>query len=106
VLVGVLGGMLTRRARRRGWLSEDFAGPAILALAPLAYTCALLVDGNGFVAAFVGGLAFGATAGRGREKEVYYVEQTGGLASAVAWLIFGALAVPVIGDSLNWRVAV
>jgi NhaP-type Na+/H+ or K+/H+ antiporter len=106
VLVGVLGGMFTRQARRRGWLSEDFAGPAVLALALLAYACALLVDGNGFVAAFVGGLAFGATAGRGREKEVYYVKQTGGLASAVAWLIFGALAVPVINDSLNWRVVV
>ncbi len=106
VLVGVVGGMLTRRARRGGWLSEDFAGPAVLALALLAYTCALLVDGNGFVAAFVGGLAFGGTAGRGGEQEVYYVEQTGRLASAVAWLLFGALALPVIGEGLEWRVVV
>jgi NhaP-type Na+/H+ or K+/H+ antiporter len=106
VLVGVLGGMLTRQARRRGWLSEDFAGPAVLALALLAYTCSLLVDGNGFVASFVGGLAFGNTAGRGEEKEVYYVEQTGGLASAVAWLLFGALAIPVIGIPPKWRVVV
>jgi sodium/hydrogen antiporter len=106
VAIGVLGGMLTRQARRRGWLSEEFAGPAVLALALLAYASAILVDGNGFVAAFVGGIAFGATAGRGGEKEVYYVEQTGSLASALAWLIFGALAVPAIGDWLEWRVAV
>jgi NhaP-type Na+/H+ or K+/H+ antiporter len=104
VAVGVVGGVLTRQARRHGWLTEDFAGPAALALALLAYTCALLVDGNGFVAAFVGGLAFGGTAGRGGEKGVYYVEQTAGLASAFAWLIFGALALPVLDDWLDWQV--
>ena len=104
VAVGALGGLLSRRARRAGWLSEEFGGPAVLALALLAYAGALLVDGNGFVAAFVGGLAFGATAGRGGEKEVYYVEQTGGLASLLCWLFFGALAVPALRDQLDWRV--
>jgi sodium/hydrogen antiporter len=102
--VGGIGGTLIRRVRRRGWLSEELAGPAVLALALMAYTCAVLVDGNGFVAAFLGGLAFGATAGRGGPKEVYFVEQTGGLASMVSWLIFGALAVPAIGEWLGWRV--
>lgn len=91
VVVGGAGGALTRRARRHGWLSEELAGPAVLVLPLLAYTGAVLVDGNGFVAAFVGGLVFGSTAGRGGEKEVYFVEQTGELASMVSWLIFGAL---------------
>ena len=58
-----VGGMVTRLARERGWLSEELAGPAVLALALLAYTGALLVDGNGFVAAFVGGLVFGERRG-------------------------------------------
>jgi len=97
--VGGLGGAATRVARRRGWLSEELAGPAVLTLALLAYTGALLVEGNGFVAAFVGGLVFGGVAGRGGEKEVYFVEQSGALASMISWLIFGALVVPVIGDS-------
>ena len=78
---------------------RSLGGPAVLALALLAYTGALLVDGNGFVAAFVGGLLFGGVAGRGGEKEVYFVEQSGSMASMISWLIFGALAVPVIGDS-------
>jgi sodium/hydrogen antiporter len=102
--VGWVGGAVTRLARGRGWLSEELAGPAVLALALLSYTGALLVEGNGFVAAFVGGLVFGAVAGRGGEKEVYFVEQSGALSSMVSWLIFGALAVPVIGESLSWRV--
>jgi sodium/hydrogen antiporter len=101
-LIGGLGGALNQLAAARGWLSEELAGPAVLALALLAYTGALLVDGNGFVAAFVGGLVFGAVAGRGGDKEVYFVEQTGALASMICWLIFGALAVPVIGDSFSW----
>ncbi len=62
------------------------------------------VGANGFVAAFVGGIAFGATAGRGGERQVYYVEQTCGLASMVAWLLFGALAVPTLATSLSWPI--
>ena len=96
-VVGGLGGAVTRLARERGWLSEELAGPAVLALALLAYTGALAVDGNGFVAAFVGGLVFGNVAGPSGEKEVYFVEQSGDVASMVSWLVFGALAVPVIG---------
>ncbi|WP_167004048.1 cation:proton antiporter [Mumia sp. ZJ430] len=104
VVIGWLGGAVIKEARRRRWLSEELAGPAGLALALLAYTGALVVDGNGFVAAFVGGLVFGNVAGRGGDKEVYFVEQTGALASMICWLVFGALAVPMIGDHLSWSI--
>jgi sodium/hydrogen antiporter len=103
-VVGAVGGLMLRQARRRGWSSEEFAGPAVLALALLAYVLAVILGANGFVAAFVGGIAFGASAGRGGEKEVYYVEQTCGLASMIAWLLFGALAVPTLTTSLSWQV--
>ncbi len=101
VVVGGIGGVVTRLADRRGWLSEELAGPAVLTLALLSYLGALAIDGNGFVAAFVGGLLFGAVAGRNGEKEVYFVDQTGALASMVCWLVFGALVLPVIGSAWN-----
>jgi sodium/hydrogen antiporter len=104
VLVGAAGGVLIRHARRKRWLSEELSGPATLALALLAYTGTLLVDGNGFVAAFVGGLVFGNTAGPGGEKEAYFVEQSADLAAMISWLIFGALAVPAIGHWFEWPV--
>jgi NhaP-type Na+/H+ or K+/H+ antiporter len=63
-LVGLAGGWLLRQARRRGWAAEDFSGIAVLALALVAYATAVTANGNGFVAAFCGGLAFGAAAGR------------------------------------------
>jgi NhaP-type Na+/H+ or K+/H+ antiporter len=104
VALGALGGMLLRSAAQRGWGSEEFAGPSVLALALLAYLCATLVGANGFVAAFAAGIAFGAFAGRGEEREVYYVEQTCGLASMICWLLFGAIGVPTITESLSWRI--
>ena len=62
--VGAAGGLLLRQTRRRGWSSEEFAGPAVLALSLLAYLSAVLAGANGFVAAFVGGIAFTLCAGR------------------------------------------
>jgi sodium/hydrogen antiporter len=102
--LGALGGMLLRSAGQRGWGSEEFAGPSVLALALLAYLCATLIGANGFVAAFAAGSAFGAFAGRGEEREVYYVEQTCGLASMICWLLFGAVGVPTIAESWSWRI--
>ena len=93
-----------RIARLRGWVSEDFAGPGVLALALAAYAGTLWLDGNGFVAAFVAGLAFGNSAGRGGAREVFYVEQTAGLVSLLTWLLFGAVAVPIVFEQADWRV--
>jgi NhaP-type Na+/H+ or K+/H+ antiporter len=102
--LGALGGILLRSAGQRGWGSEEFAGPSVLALSLLAYLCATLIGANGFVAAFAAGIAFGAFAGRGEEREVYYVEQTCGLASMICWLLFGAMGVPTIAESWSWRI--
>ena len=102
IVVGVGGGRAMRAGRRRGWASDDFAGPAVLALALLAYCVTVWIDGNGFVAAFVGGLAFGNSAGRGGTKEVYYVEQTAGLVSVLTWLVFGVIGVPIVWEQASW----
>src|SRR3954447_14125071 len=52
ISVGTAGGAGMRAGRRRGWVDEAFAGPAVLALALLAYAGSVALDGNGFVAAF------------------------------------------------------
>jgi NhaP-type Na+/H+ or K+/H+ antiporter len=105
-VLGALGGALLRSAGRRGWSSDESAGPSILALALLAYLLALLVEANGFVAAFVAGSAFGAVTRQAGEKEVYYVEQTCGLASMICWLLFGAIGIPAIAADWSWRILV
>ena len=50
----------------------------------------------------MGGLVFGNVAGPSGEKEVYFVDQSGDVASMVSWLIFGALALPVMQDQWSW----
>jgi sodium/hydrogen antiporter len=99
--LGLAGGWLLQRARARGWASEELVGPAVLALALVAYSGALVVHGNGFVAAFCGGLAFGATAGRRGPAELVFLDQAGGLLSLLVWLAFGALAVPLAVERLD-----
>jgi NhaP-type Na+/H+ or K+/H+ antiporter len=106
VLVGVaaggVGGLLVNAARRRGWAADGFAGAAVLALAVCAYASAVAVHGNGFIAAFVGGLAFGTTGGRRGEPLVPFVEETGALVSLLVWLAFGAVALVPAMKALTW----
>lgn len=99
--VGFGGGWLLRWGRRQQWAAEDFVGVAVLALALVAYGTALLLHGNGFIAAFCGGLAFGAAAGPRGASEVVFLEQSSGLVSLLVWLAFGAIAVPLVIESFD-----
>jgi NhaP-type Na+/H+ or K+/H+ antiporter len=102
-VVGGAGGLVVNAARRRGWAAGGFAGSAVLALAICAYACALALHANGFVAAFAGGLGYGAFGGRRGERLVPYVEETGALVSLLVWLAFGAVAVVPAFESLTWQ---
>ena len=99
VAVGVIGGKLLVVARRLGWTSAISEQLVVLALSLLAYVGAVAIGGNGFVAAFVGGLLFGASASRMHEP-VEFTETVGLFASFFVWTVFGALFVgPVVtGD--------
>jgi sodium/hydrogen antiporter len=104
--VGGAGGFVVSAARNRGWAEGSFAGTAVLALAACAYACALALHGNGFIAAFVGGLAFGAFGGRRGERLVPFVEETGALVSLLVWLAFGAVEVVPALRALTWQIVV
>lgn len=93
VVVGGLGALLLRRAGAAGWVDGLYAQLATLALATLSFTVALAVGGNGFVAAFTGGLVFGALT-READHVVEYSEDTGQLLAAVSFFLFGNVLVP------------
>jgi len=97
--VGVLGGWLLGRERRTGWASDSFVPIAVLGLAVLAFTGARELDVNGFVAAFVGGLAFGAVnreAPERAERSMAFVALGGELLSLLLWFLFGAFLLAVL----------
>ena len=103
VAAGSAGGLLMNAARRRGWAAEGFAGSAVLGLAVCAYASAVALHGNGFIAAFVGGLAFGTTGGRRGEALVPFIEEAGALVSLLVWLAFGAVALAPAIKILTWQ---
>ncbi len=104
IIGGYLGGRLIREFAGRDWMDGAFRQLATLAVGVGSFALAEAVDGNGFVAAFVAGLAFGAAA-RDYCSGVYdFAEDQGQLLALLTFLFFGAtLAGPALGD-LTWRI--
>jgi sodium/hydrogen antiporter len=102
--VGAIGALLLLLGRRHGATTPQSEDIGVLALAVLAYVGAVSISANGFVAAFVGGLALGAFA-RGRLRERLEVSGAVGVVlTLMVWTIFGALlAAPVLADGVEWR---
>jgi NhaP-type Na+/H+ or K+/H+ antiporter len=104
--VGGAGGVVVSAARKRGWAADGFAGSAVLALAVCAYAGSVALHGNGFIAAFIGGIAFGTTGGRRGAPLVPFVEEAGALVSLLVWLAFGAVVVVPAVKDLTWQIMV
>ena len=94
VSVGYVGGLLIQRAVVRGWMSLSFERLSSIGLALFAYGFAELVGGNGFIAAFCGGLTFGSQYPKLCRSLLDFAETEGQLLTLLIFLTFGALFVP------------
>jgi NhaP-type Na+/H+ or K+/H+ antiporter len=103
--VGLVGGWLVSWASRRGWMTGSFRHLALLALAIIAWALADQIGGNGFIAAFVGGLAVGPTVESVGEQLIHFTEAEGQLLNLSVFFIFGVLVIGLF-QSLSWEVAV
>jgi sodium/hydrogen antiporter len=102
--VGLAGGWLVSLASRREWMTDSFQRLALLALAIIAWALADQIGGNGFIAAFVGGLLIGPTVERLGERVIRFTESEGQLFSLSVFFIFGVLVLGAI-QPLSWEVA-
>lgn len=101
---GVLGAAVINVAARRDWIARGGRRLAAFGLAVAAFTVALAVEGNGFISAFVAGLAFGAALDRSRtdlDQSAELPELGGELLGLVVWFLFGATLVPVAISALD-----
>ena len=105
--VGLGGGFLLTLSTSRGFASPTYRGLGVLALALLAYALSIELAGNGFISAFVAGLAFGTVIHGPAQQEatLEYDSQTGKLLSLIVWFLFGAVLATAL-DAVTWQTAV
>ncbi|MEU7817516.1 cation:proton antiporter [Pseudonocardia sp. NPDC049154] len=104
-VVGAAAARVLRWALDAGWTQSSALRIGVLVLPLLAYGAAVLVDGNGFVAAFVAGVFFEPEARRLPAGTLHLVEDVGTLLSLALWFIFGAIVNQTLaGGALTWQV--
>ena len=83
-------------------MSGSMEGIAALCIALSAYGLGEAIHGNGFIAAFISGLTFGAVL-KHKCKFLYeFAESEGQFFTLSTFLIFGAVAIPLIGNNFQW----
>ena len=93
---------LLKIAWRRQWLTEIWIQIPIVALAVACFATAQFIGGSGFIAAFSGGLLFGAIAKEYREDFLRAAEGTGDVMALITWVIFGAAVVGQYITDFRW----
>ncbi len=92
--IGAVLGKLVHYADGKEWISHSFRNLTCIGVAILTLFCAHLAGGNGFIAAFVGGLAFGSFCSRRAGSLTNFVEEEGQLFSLIIFFFFGAVLLP------------
>jgi NhaP-type Na+/H+ or K+/H+ antiporter len=101
-------GLITFGSRRR-WMVSGGRRLGTLAAALASFALAVALAGNGFIAAFVAGIAFGARLDRTVievDDAVELPELVGELLMLAVWFLFGAALVPLALDNLDVSIVV
>jgi NhaP-type Na+/H+ or K+/H+ antiporter len=101
--VGIVGAALLEWSRRRGWGSSQFRPLAVVGLAFFAYALTIEAGGNGFVAAFAGGMAFGSVTPGDKAPLLAFTDDTGELLSLLVWFLFGAAMIVPAFEHMIWQ---
>jgi NhaP-type Na+/H+ or K+/H+ antiporter len=104
VAIGLVSATLINLASRRLWVENGGRRIATLAAAVSSFALSVSLDGNGFIAAFVAGISFGAMLKR--DVTPVHVatelpELLGEVMGLVVWFTFGALLVPLALDHVD-----
>jgi sodium/hydrogen antiporter len=104
IALGLGSALLIALGSRRDWIIAGGRRLGALGAALSSFGLAVALDGNGFIAAFVAGMAFGA----GWRDDSVTVEEAGELPELlgevlafVVWFLFGAVLVPVAFNELS-----
>ena len=99
--VGAVAARVLNRALRAGWTQPSALRLGVLTLPLLAYAGAVVLGGNGFIAAFVAGVFFEPEARRLPADALHLVEDVGAVLSLALWFLFGAVLNDVVEARLD-----
>ena len=100
-VLGMSGGWLFALAMRHRLTSRATEQIGTLALALAIYFSSIALGGNGFIAAFVGGLFFSYVTRHRQHHAVEFTEAAGTLLSLFIWTIFGSVLVIPLFTAFN-----
>lgn len=102
LIIGVGLGRVIDWCLTRGWMDEAYEGAAVLAIPLTAYLSADLIGGNGFIAAFVAGAAFGAVVGERCSFLFEFMENEGRLLVLLTFFLFGGALIGEHLEHISW----
>jgi NhaP-type Na+/H+ or K+/H+ antiporter len=119
VVIGAALGWLMDRAHQAGWVTDQSARVAVLLAPLLTYTATVAIDGNGFVASFVCGIAFRYVHrllkarrihnGRAEARtdalntDLHLLEDVTGLLTMSMWFVVGIASVLIVYLGVSWQ---
>jgi NhaP-type Na+/H+ or K+/H+ antiporter len=101
IVAGVIAGYVLRSSQARGWIAEQWV-PVVPVLAAVgAFGIADARGGSGFIAAFVGGVAFGRIA-RIDAESAAFSEELGSVLNGVTLIVFGAAVLGAVWSQITF----
>jgi NhaP-type Na+/H+ or K+/H+ antiporter len=104
VVLGIVGGRLHHHLPRGG-ITRRYEGIYAVGFGLAAFGVADVSFGNGLIAAFVAGIAMGATEHEIPDAFVEFAENVSTISQVITFFIFGALIVATGYDGEIWRLA-
>jgi len=106
LLLTLAAAKLLKTALRRKWLTPTWIQIPVVALALSCFAVAQLLGGSGFIAAFSGGLLFGALAKTERDQFLLAAEGSGDTLALITWVIFGSAVVGQAVGHFSWLILI
>ena len=106
IAVGWLGAKAINAAIDHGYLTKEFCNIYLLSLAFIAYLTADLIGGNGFIAAFVAGVATGNTLKHVNEEIYEFAESEGQLLNLIIFFMFGVALLPQVWSHIDTPIVI
>jgi NhaP-type Na+/H+ or K+/H+ antiporter len=103
LVVTLLGAGLLKLCADRGWVTETWRQLPVPAFAVTCFASAQALGGSGFIAAFAGGLLFGALAKQRKHGLMIAAEGSGDTLALITWVAFGSAVIGQMAGDFGWQ---